>query len=488
MIRRHWPTASAGVTWLGAMPLRAAMALQSADVSRQPTRVGCSTEVEPIGDAGIKLSAPPGRARSEPPEAHLKLAGRWPGLLPTLLHGLLPLLLLVLWTSRPAQAQGAAADAGVTWTQAVDAAWRRSAQSAEAAGLLRRAQAERTAASSLWAAPPAMEVGQIRDRQQAGRTTRETEVGVSVPLWLPGQRPARLDAADAEGSAATAAASARRLRVAGIVREAGWEVTVQRGELAAAELHHRELDALAKDVERRVAAGDLARADALAANAERLSGVSATAQARQRLQAAQAQWTALTGLASVPDAPYGPTASSVPTGSHPLLREAAVRVELAQKRLEVVKASRRDAPELLIRGRQETTSGEPNVNGFGLALRLPFGTADRNEPLMASALSELEVAQAEEQELRTRIEADVAGASSAEAAARQQVADEAARARLLRERAKLIEASYKAGETALPEMLRALTAAAQAEASAMHQQAVAGRAAARLEQALGVTP
>jgi outer membrane protein TolC len=407
--------------------------------------------------------------------------------LPVLLLGLVTGLLPSAWTSRPAHAQGA----GVTWSEAVDAAWRRSAQSAEAAGALRKVQAERVAASSLWAAPPSLDVGQIRDRQQAGQTTRETELGVSVPLWLPGQRPARMGAADAEGAAAAAAASARRLRLAGIVRDAGWQVMMQREELAAAELQHRELDALAKDVERRVAAGDLARADALAANAERLSGASAVARARQGLRAAETQWTALTGLASVPEAPpsgAAPTASPAPLDSHPLLRESALRIELAHKRLEVVKASRRDAPELLVRGRQETTSGEPNINGFGLALRLPLGTADRNEPLMATALTELEVAQAEAQELRTRIEADVASASSAEAAARQQVTDEAARARLLRERARLIERSYQAGETALPEMLRALTAAAQAEASAMHQQAVAGRAAARLEQALGVTP
>src|SRR5690606_24792036 len=50
-----------------------------------------------------------------------------------------------------------ASQAGVTLAEAVDAAWRRSTQSAEAAGAERRARAQRTVASSLLPAPPALE-------------------------------------------------------------------------------------------------------------------------------------------------------------------------------------------------------------------------------------------------------------------------------------------------------------------------------------------
>jgi len=59
---------------------------------------------------------------------------------------------------------------------------------------------------------------------------------------------------------------------------------------------------------------------------------------------------------------------------------------------------------------------------------------------------------------------------------------------LLRERAALIEKSFKAGETPLPEMLRALTAATQAEASVARARAALGQAHARLQQAQGVMP
>lgn len=373
----------------------------------------------------------------------------------------------------------------VTLSDAVESAWRRTAQSAEVTGQARRAEAERSAASSLWAAPPAFEVGVARDRQRATGTTRETEVGVAIPLWLPGQRGARLAQVGAEVEAAAANAVAARLRVAGMVREAAAEVALQRADLAAAEAQSRELDAVAKDVERRVAAGDLARADALQANAERLAAMTAVVQASQGLQAAQLRWQALTGFKDVPELP---ATTRTPEFAHPALRAATLNVDVARQRLNVAKASRREAPELVVRARQEVASGEPNTNGVGVALRIPFGTASRNEPLMAAALSEVDLAEATQRELQQQIEAEAATARQGQEAARQQLRDETARAQLLRERATLIEKSFKAGESALVELLRAVTAAAQAEAAVARARAALAQSTSRLEQALGVMP
>ena len=378
-----------------------------------------------------------------------------------------------------------------TLGEALEAAWRRTAQSAAVAGQARRALAERPAAAALWAAPPSVEVGVRRDRQGAVGTSRETEVGVAVPLWLPGQRGARLGLADAEVDAASAHAAAARLRLAGSVRAAAAEVALQRAEVLAAESQSRELDTLAKDVARRVAAGDLARADALQANAERLAALTTLARARQALHAAQLRWQALTGLQDIPEPEPGMAASpaaSPALAAHPILRAAALDLAVARERLGVVKASRREAPEFVIRARQDVASSAPNTTGLGFALRIPFGTASRNEPLMAAALSEVELAEATEGELQQQVEAEWAAARHAEETARHQLGDESARATLLRERAGLIEKSFRAGETALPEMLRAVTAAAQAEAAVSRARATLAQAASRLAQALGVMP
>jgi hypothetical protein len=70
----------------------------------------------------------------------------------------------------------------VTLADAVETAWQRAVQAREAQAQGRRAQAEQTAASSLWAAPPSRELNNRNDRWQTNGGRRENEVGVALPL------------------------------------------------------------------------------------------------------------------------------------------------------------------------------------------------------------------------------------------------------------------------------------------------------------------
>jgi len=401
----------------------------------------------------------------------------------------------VLLGAAPAAAQApvpsSVLPAGVTLGHALEAAWQRAVQARESDAQARRARAEQTAASSLWAAPPAVELNHLNDRAHSNAGRRETEVGLVWPLWLPGQRDARAAAADAESKLADAATQAARLRVAGQVREAAWKLSAAQAEAASVAAQARYLQGIADDVQRRVQAGDLARADALAARAELLEARSAQSEADQRVQAARAQWKTLTGLEAMPRLQPPPAASlsDMPTEEHPELRLAAQAVERARKRLDSVNLSRRDPPELSVKYREESPGfGEAAQRGIGIGLRIPFGTDSRNAPLQAAALGELDVAEATEQRLRERQDADLALARSALQSAAQQLDGTRDRAGLLRERAQLVDTSFKAGETSLPELLRAANAAAQADAALARQQAALGLAHAQLQQALGLLP
>lgn len=378
----------------------------------------------------------------------------------------------------------------IDWRAAVEAAWQRSVQAAETGAQRRSAWAERVAASALLAGAPALELDHLRKRQQAGVDSRETEVGIAMPLWLPGQRGARLAAADAQAAAAAASTDAARLQLARTVLDAAATVWTQRAELESAEAQAHELDAMARDVARRVKAGDLARADALVAEAERLANQDVVAQTSQQLQTAEARWTALTGLAALPALPALPASSRASGGldTHPLLREAAARLDLARKRLESVRLARRDAPELVVRAHREVASGEPDTRGIGVALRIPLATADRNEPLMSAALAEVELAEATEADVRRQLEVELTSAQREAESSRRQAENQTARAALLRERATLIQKSFEAGQTPLPDTLRALSQAAQAETAARRQAVAAALAATRLEQARGLMP
>lgn len=371
---------------------------------------------------------------------------------------------------------------------ALDAAWQRAVAAREAEGQRRRAEADRAVASSLWAASPSLAMSHRDDRLQGNAGRRETEIGVAVPLWLPGQRAARAGTAEAAATQALAAEQVARLRLAGELREAAWQVAALQAELAQAEAQAQALKQLADDVDRRVRAGDLARADALAAQAEQLAASALKTDVQQRLQAARSRWTLLTGLTAAPDLKTD-LATDAPAAAHPELQFASQSTELARQRVELMRRSRRDAPELTVGVRQDTPGrAESSQGSLVVGLRLPFGTDDRNGPLEAAALTELDVAQTQEQRLRERVDSDIAAARDAQRSAQAQLGAETARARLLPERATLIDKSFRAGETPLPDLLRALAAASQADSAAARQTAALGLARARLQQALGLLP
>jgi cobalt-zinc-cadmium efflux system outer membrane protein len=370
---------------------------------------------------------------------------------------------------------------------AVEAAWQRAIEATEAKGRVTRARADRAVAESPWAAPPSLELSHRDERVIDSSRGRETEVGIAWPMWLPGQRTARGRTADAELSTAEAGQHAARLRVAGEVRLAAWDLAARRGEMKLAEVQAQSLDALADDVERRIAAGDLARADALAARSEVLAARSASAEARRRLQAAEMRWRVLTGIEPVGDPQETPQAA--PNTQHPELAVAALNVERARSRLDLLRVSRRDPPELMVRLREETAgNGAGGQHSVGVAVRVPFGTADRNVPRQAAATTELDLALAEERRLRERLEAEASSARSTLAMAEQQLSDEQSRAALLRERAQLIDKSFRAGESSLPEQLRALSAAAHADAASARARVALGLSRAQLHQTLGILP
>lgn len=394
--------------------------------------------------------------------------------------------LAAAWVCAGVVAAPAGADEALR--QAVESAWQRSVQRPAASGQLELARAGKAAAEALWAAPPALELSHRGDPLPSTVSgQRESEIGIAWPLLLPAQRAARATSAQAELSTAEAGQLAARLRVAGEVREAAWQVLARQVEFALAESRARTLRDVASDVERRVAAGDLARTDALAARAEFLAADAETKQAGQRLNAARSGWRVLTGSDLLPQAVEPLPPASI--DEHPEVAVARLRSEGAQRRLDLMRATRRDPPEVMLRYRTDVAAaGFASERSLGVALRIPFGTDDRNLPREAGARADLDRARAEERRARERLEADLAAALDAAATAEQQVALEASRAALLRERAVLVERSFRAGETPLPELLRTLSTASQAQTGLARQRAELGLARARARQAAGVLP
>lgn len=374
--------------------------------------------------------------------------------------------------------------------QALAAAWQRSIEATQSQGQQRQAQADQAVANSWLAAPPALQVSQRQGRGGATEGQRETEVGVALPLWRFGARAAAGQAAQAELEWAEAAELSARLRLAGQVRESLGQLNGLESEQRLAVLQSQLLRRLAEDVDRRVKAGDLAPADAMATHAEWLAAQAQDAEVQQRLRAQQAQWRLLTGLAIAAEPEPPRTVSGMDLDDqHPELQLAARTVERAQRKLALARAQRGDNPELGLHLRQDRQGlGTPNQNSVGISLRLPFGADTHVQPRIAAALTEVDLALTQQQRIRDRLVAELEIARAQWHAAAAQAQLEAQRATLLRERASHIDKAFKAGESPLPELLRALAAAAQAEAASERQQAHLRLAQARLQQAQGLLP
>lgn len=383
--------------------------------------------------------------------------------------------------------------ADVDLGKALDAAWLRSVAARETAGQRERAVADRAITAAPWSAPPALEVGRREDRTSA-TGARETDLGLVVPIWWPGQRATLAQRTETAVGLANALELVERLRLAGSLRELAWEWAQLRTEADLADGQVNSLAALAEDVERRVRAGDLARADGMAARAEWLAAQAARVEVLRRLQAAQARWALVTGLPklsiSVPPSETLKRPPDVSTGHvHPEATLAQLNRELAERSLEVVRAGNADAPELSLSLRQDSTARQTALpHSLAIGVRVPFGPQSRNLPRLATAHAALDVAHVQQERLKERLASEALTALEAWRAAQTQFESLNEGAVLLRERARLIDRAFRAGQVALPELLRTLAAAHAAEAAAARQRAAWGLARARLEQTLGILP
>lgn len=272
------------------------------------------------------------------------------------------------------------------------------------------------------------------------------------------------------------------------MREAGWAVAAARSDAHQAQLQFDAARQLADDVARRVHSGDLARSDALAADAEVMATQAALSEAQLKLSESQRRWTTLTGLAP----PARDSLVEVPAAveePHPEVRLAEATIEQARRLSEHTRATRREPPELLLSLRREQDPGTvERRDTIGVGVRIPLGSAARNLPLEAQAVSALLVAERALEAARVRTETELALAQEGLQAAQQRLQAQTTREALTRERAQLFRRAFDAGEMSLPELLRANAAASTAATELDRARVALDAARARLTQAQGITP
>ncbi|WP_265921161.1 TolC family protein [Cupriavidus nantongensis] len=374
-----------------------------------------------------------------------------------------------------------------------DAAWERSVAFQATEGRRLEAAASRVQADSLIAGPPTLGLLHRDDRWTERRGLRESEVQLGVPVWLPGQRAARGELADAHATEAEAGAALARLNLAAEVRERVWQLAAVEGEREVMRRRAGIAASLRDDVRRRVNAGDLARTDLLLAQQDDLAAQGLLADSEARVVEAKARLLQVTGVSALPsryDETAAPAADpAAHAASHPRLQAVQQAVLRSERQLGYLRKSRRDPPEVGVMYRNDRAGGGmPGDQTVGLFVRIPFATDARNLPRETAAQTELMTARAELERTERIVRAEIDAAQAALRLAEQQLGLTQERSAALSERAALLRKTFNAGEIGLPEVLRAQNQALEAEADLARQRARRGIAIATLNQALGVLP
>lgn len=405
------------------------------------------------------------------------------------------LALLSAGAAAQAQAQTGMPPAPTTsLAQAFEAAWARQPEALAGASQREAAHQQGQAARRWSAEPPSLDLSLRSDRylsRNAGQ--REQELGIAVPLWLPGERQRSQELAAAELAAVDSRSAAAAWRLAGSLREAWWSQQRARQNEALAQAREHGAAALARDVQRRVAAGELARSDA-----HQAEGLLAAARAEAALARADASQALLAlkalGVGTEPEAhpeplPELPAEGTEPDLAHPALRELEDRRLLAERSRALAATQGRANPELTLRAtRDRGAFGEDYGRSLTLGLKLPLGNEAGQRAKLATAGAAAIEAEALLMLERQRLAADQAGARARLAAAEQALDAARQRAALAGETRGFIEKSFRLGESDLPTRLRVELEAFEAQRQQALAQLARHQAVSALRQALGLLP
>jgi cobalt-zinc-cadmium efflux system outer membrane protein len=386
-----------------------------------------------------------------------------------------------------------------TLRTAFEATWARQPEAQALAARRDSARAQAQASQSLTPEPVAMELSTKTDRLNRNVGTREYEVGVAIPLWLPGERGRSQSLADAEGRSVESSATAAQLRVAATVREAWWSWQRARAELEAARGQLDNVRRIAADVGKRLQAGDLARADQHQADGAVAAAEAAVAQAESTLTAALQHLRALTAMpdlvaaiditpAAEPEPPASVT-QTVDLDSHAEMQALKDRAAVAEGTVAVAAAQTRASPELTIAAtRDRGAYGESYQQTFTVGVRIPFGGGARHDARVAAARADAVELQAQMALERARLASERESARARTDAARAQLAAAERRALLARESRGFFDKSFRLGETDLPTRLRIEAEAADADRQVARARIELAAAISGWRQALGLLP
>ena len=235
----------------------------------------------------------------------------------------------------------------------------------------------------------------------------ESEVAVSFPLWMPGEKRSQAQLAEALSASRPSREAEFHWRVSAQVRKSLWNLLIARRQWELAMEQEQRLTQVFEQVSIFEDAGDLSRGDRLAVLQELAIWKAETMNLEAEYQDSIRTYRSLTGVNAVP-ADYSEKLNPLHeiTDDHPALQQAFDEVVELSAAVEVVRTrnSFRPSLQLFWRGTRPEDYA-PQVSALGVGFEVPLGRSPRRGPEVALASEAL--ARAEGNLLRLKRELDL---------------------------------------------------------------------------------
>jgi cobalt-zinc-cadmium efflux system outer membrane protein len=350
-------------------------------------------------------------------------------------------------------------------------------------------KAKNIVANAMLPSTPAVNVVHQNDVLGSGRGEREWQAELELPVWLPNQRNNRLKVADATQSNVSAGRESLKLNVAGLLREALWDVALNENSYALAVNKFDLANKLQQDVDKRYKAGEMAKTDFMLAQQEALRAEKEQLRAEAELMHARHRYYLLTGMQEIP-ASFEESQSTLEDYSQSSIwTEAQSKVGLAETERDLAQIESRENLQVLINIRSNKGPFDNLSNeSMGVKVRIPFGGQSRAAPIKAAAELGVGHALTERETLRNALEAMMHEAEHNLNVSRAELVIVTKQFEIAKESSKLAQKAFRLGETDLVSLIRVQAQTYEAERAYTTRKIQVQWDIARYNQAVGVLP
>ena len=332
----------------------------------------------------------------------------------------------------------------------------------------------------------------LRFQEAASGTLHYIDGTVQVPLWNLGQRDAEQRSAKLAASNAMSQADAVKLRVAGLVRAALWDMALANLSYEQAKTELTITGQLLTKVQRRVELGDLPRADLLLAQTESLQKRSAATLAEAELMHARKRYSTITRMAKIPgDFQEKLVGLTEIQQNHPALVAVNSQIERKQAELNAVKLVGSGQTNVAVGINSDRFTNDERSNqteSFNIGVTVPFGGSAHLAPQVAAVNVELNKLIAEREQLSRDLEQAHHEAEHNLEVNRAELGIANELKQVAEEHLKMTHLSFSVGEIDLMDLLKIQSRTQQAVLNAKQRAIMLQRDIALYNQAVGVMP